>query len=84
MRNRLFFISIAILLLLPASLCAADDEVNIDGKWKCEAGGQGGNAKITLTFKVNGNLTPYCQKPVFMRIWIIKNFIIMMHVYDGC
>lgn len=56
MRNKLFFISIAILLLLPASLCAADDEVNIDGKWKCEAaGGQGGNAKITLTFKVNGN-----------------------------
>ena len=55
MRNRLFFISIAILLLLPASLCVADDQVNIDGKWKCEApGGQGVNAKITLTFKVNG------------------------------
>ena len=47
MRNRLFFISIAILLLLPASLCVADDQVNIDGKWKCEApGGQGVNAKI--------------------------------------
>lgn len=60
MKNRLFLIGLVILLILPASLWAAD----IAGKWTAQAPSQQGNVELTLTFKVDGEkLTGTLENP---------------------
>lgn len=50
MKNKVMWICLAFLLIIPASLSAAD----ISGKWTADAPGQNGNVEVTLTFKVEG------------------------------